>query len=304
MRRRKTALSFGVLAFVAAAVSCREPTEITVVLATGEKCSDLSGVEIVVGPDQGQTQKRFEQQFTVAVSHECDATGQIGTIVVTPGGSGGTIVVAAGVRVDGAPAPDPATCAVPENAKRCIIARRSFSFLPHTSLTLPIGLDPLCVGKACDPASTCFRGTCVDATVTCNGRDCGLAQEKPGSGTGSGNDASSSDGAYDADLDGTSFEDVVVVDSGKDGTVVVDGGPDADSGDADASAGKTCLFPTGNSASCDPMNGAGMATTGACGGGGLPGQACCMCTCPMGGMVTCTISSSAGGSGSCRSACN
>jgi hypothetical protein len=300
LRRRKTALSFGVLAFVAVVVSCREPTEITVVIKTGERCSDLSGVEIVVGPDQGQTQTRFVQQFTAAVSHDCDATGTIGTLVVTPGGSGGTIVVAAGVRVGGAPAPDPATCAVAENAKSCIIARRSFSFLDHTSLTLPIQLDPLCVGKACDPASTCFRGSCVDASVVCVNGECGLAPEHPGQGTGGANEGGSSDGAYDADLDGTSFEDVR--DAGNDGTLVGDARPDG--GGFDASTSTSCLSQFGNSASCDPTNGGGTATTGACGGGGAVDQSCCVCSCPMGGTIMCTIASSVGGSGSCRSSCN
>ena len=299
MRRRKTALSFGVLAFVAVAVSCREPTQITVVIKTGETCSDLSGVEIVVGPDQKETQARFEQQFTAALSHECDPNGLVGTLVVTPGGQGGTIVVAAGVRVGGAAAPDPAACATAENAKSCIIARRSFSFLSHTSLTLPIELDPLCVGKACDPASTCFKGACVNASVVCTDAECGLPQENPGQGTGGGHEAGSSDGAYDADLDGMSFDDVH--DGGNDGTVVTDARPDADSGDIDAAGLPLCGGVFANSASCDPMNGMGSTTPNACGGGG-PMGACCRCQCPT-GVVTCSIFSSSGGSTSCRGAC-
>lgn len=297
LRRRKTALSFGVLACVAVAVSCREPTEITVVIKTGEKCSDLSGVEIVVGPDQGQTQKRFEQQFTAAVSHDCDASGSIGTLVVTPGGTGGTIVVAAGVRVGGAPAPDPATCALAENAKSCIIARRSFSFLDHTSLTLPIQLDPLCVGQACNPASTCFRGSCVDASVVCANGECGLPQENPGQGTGGANDGGSSDGAYDADLDGMSFDDVT--DARNDGTTVSDARPDADGGNVDASSLPTCNNQFSTSASCEPINGAGTVTPGACSTGTGTGSCCrCRCTGPV-GVVMCDVS----GTSSCRSSC-
>jgi len=305
LRRRKTALSFGLLAVLAVVVSCREPTEITVVIKTGEKCSDLSGVEIVVGPDQQQTQTRFEHQFTAALSHECDPSGTVGTLVITPGGAGGTIVVAAGVRVGGAPAPDPATCALADNAKSCIIARRSFAFLSHTSLTLPIELDPLCVGKACDPASTCFKGACVDASVTCNGSDCGLPQENPGSGTGTNNEAGSSDGAYDADLDGMSFDDVAnpELDSSMDGTMVTDARADADSGGVDASSLPLCGSQGGGSASCDPMNANGLVSPGRCDNGDPSGACCrCRCTAPV-GVVTCTLFASMSMSSSCRQQC-
>lgn len=289
LRRRQTALSFGVVVLFAVVVSCREPTQITVVIRTGEKCSDLSGAEIVVGPSQKETQTRFEQKFTAAQSHDCDTTGLIGTLVITPGGAGGTIVVAAGVRVGGAPAPDPAECATAASAKSCIVARRSVSFLDHRSLTLPIELDPLCVGQACDPASTCFKGSCVDATVTCVGAECGLPQEHPGSGSGS--DASSSDGAYDADLDSASFEDVTDSGNGMDATMVIDGRADADSGDSATSS--PCNGPTMNSAACQPSTGHGIAVPapGACGGGSASPAFCCTCTCPTGGIVNCITSS-------------
>lgn len=302
LRRRQTALSFGVVVLFAVVVSCREPTQITVVIRTGEKCSDLSGAEIVVGPSQKETQTRFEQKFTVAQSHDCDATGLLGTLVVTPGGAGGTIVVAAGVRVGGAPAPDPAECATVAHAGSCIVARRSFSFLDHTSLTLPIELDPLCVGQACDPASTCFKGSCVDATVSCVGADCGLQQEHPGS--GSGTDASSSDGAYDADLDGMSFDDVTDTGTGMDATMVGDGRADADSGDSGTGTMCNGGQSAGGSGSCDPSNGHGSTTPtpGACSGGALAAPAvCCSCACPSGGVLNCVASmASATCSGTCQ----
>jgi hypothetical protein len=280
LRRRQTALSFGVVVLFAVVASCREPTQITVVIRTGEKCSDLSGAEIVVGPSQQETQTRFEQKFTAAESHDCDATGLIGTLVVTPGGAGGTIVVAAGVRVGGAPAPDPAECATAANKGSCIVARRSFSFLDHTSLTLPIELDPLCVGQACDPASTCFKGSCVDATVSCVGADCGLPQEHPGS--GSGKDASSSDGAFDADLDAMSFEDVV--DTGTDGPMSIDGGPNADSGRSDAAAYPMCTT-NGMMDICQGDGFSGIAEQGACEAPADLTRSCCRCTCRSNGVV-------------------
>jgi hypothetical protein len=283
LRRRQTALSFGVVVLFAVVASCREPTQITVVIRTGEKCSDLSGAEIVVGPSQQETQTRFEQKFTAAESHDCDATGLIGTLVVTPGGAGGTIVVAAGVRVGGAPAPDPAECATAANKGNCIVARRSFSFLDHTSLTLPIELDPLCVGQACDPASTCFKGSCVDATVSCVGADCGLPQEHPG-GTGGGTEAGSSDGAFDDVLDGMSFDGVVDSGMGMDGTAVGDATADADSG------GFTGTAPpcgdTGGMTYCYPGT-TGTRTPEPCAPPADQTQTCCYCTCPAGNVVSC-----------------
>ena len=194
--------SVGVLACIAVAASCRDPTQITLRITTGEKCSDLTGIQIVVGPSADVTQSRFKERFSAAVTHACSADGAInviGTLVVTPGASGGTVVVSAGVNAPGSPGPDPADCFDDKVSKQCIIARRSFSFIDHASLTLPIDLDPLCIGKACEPASTCFKGACVNANVECQDSTCLLPQQT-GNGSGSGSDASSSDGAYDADL--------------------------------------------------------------------------------------------------------
>jgi len=267
-RGRKTALSFAVLASFAVAVSCREPTQVTVRVSTGAKCSELSGVEIVVGPDQQETQHRFEKQFSTALTRDCDPSGLIGTLVVAPGGHDATIVVAAGVTLGGAPAPEPTSCADPEIAKSCIIARRRFSFLEHTSLTLPVVLDPVCIGKTCDPGSTCFKGACVDAAVTCNGSDCGLVQEHPGEGDAGANEASSSDGAYDADLDGMSFEDVTP----RDAATKLDTGMDTG----------VLVPPCGGismSQECKPSSLFGTATIGACGDKGDTSRSCCSCTC-------------------------
>ncbi|MBX3190066.1 MAG: hypothetical protein KF819_23775 [Labilithrix sp.] len=266
-RRRSTCLSCGLLGVVAAA-SCRDPTEVKVVITTGEKCADMSRVQTVVASSPLVTQERFQGRYTTAQSDACGADGFVGTLVITPGGATGSILVAAGVRVGGEPPPDAASCAQPEIAKRCIIARRAFAFISNTSLSLPIRLDPLCVGKPCDPATTCFKGACVDATVTCNGAECGLPQERPGEGNV---DGGSFDGAYDADLDAPGFEDASF--DAPDGTSVVDGGPDA--------AGADSGFPscgnvgTGSPYCYAPAN--GTTTAGPCPAGA--GAFCCQCAC-------------------------
>lgn len=297
-RVRKTALSFGVLAFVAI-VSCREPTEVTVRITSGEKCTALSGVQIVVGQSQAETQDRFEKGFTAAVTRSCDPTGFIGTLVVTPGGSGGTIVVSAGVMVGGAPAPDPTTCADPVTAKSCIIARRSFSFVDHTSLLLPIELDPACVGKVCDPASTCFKGGCVAASVTCNGDQCGLPEEHPGEGDAGARESGSSDGAYDADLDGMSLDDTSS--SGDTGTPITDASAEADSAGFDAS-GATCGGGSG-SFYCTQDGMHGHQTTGTCGDPSNTSQNCCRCACPGSGKVVACNLMMSGASFYCNLSC-
>ena len=300
-RTRKTALSFCVLASFAVAVSCREPTQVTVRVSTGARCSDLSSVELVVGPDQKETQQRFENQFTTAVTRDCDASGFIGTLVVAPGGNTATIVVAVGVKVGGAPAPEPSACADGTAAKSCIIARRSFAFIDHTSLTLPVVLDLQCVGKTCDPSSTCFKGTCVSATVTCNGSDCGLMEEHPGE--GSGNEAGSSDGAYDAALDGSSFEDVTPADAPSDGPS--DGMTRTD---AKVDSGKEAgIYPPCGSSAGGPFcaaDASGTITLGACADPADTSKRCCRCTCPSGGgTATCESSSMAPLLSPCSATC-
>lgn len=292
-RGHATALSCGVLGFITVAVACREPTQITVRITTGEKCSSLSPVQTVVGPTLTVTQQRFADRFTTAATSACDASGLIGTLVLTPGGDGGTILVAAGISVGGLPAPDAATCADPEVAKRCIIARRGFAFLDHTSLSLPIHLDPLCIGKPCDPASTCFKGGCVDANVACSGSECGLPQEI-GQGGGGAGEAGSSDGAYDADTDGGGFDDASF-DSG-DGSIIGEAGPDAEGGTSPNSP--SCSIGGGAAVCSAPTN--GESTAGPCSDRSIVGPYCCQCKCPSGAIASCA---SAALNGACSTIC-
>ncbi len=280
-RARMTVGLVGLLAICAAA-SCRDATEITVRITTAEKCSDLSAVQIIVGPTPADTQQRFTQHFSAAETRACAPSGTtnvIGTLVVTPGTHAGTIVVAAGVALGGAPAPDAASCADAANAKACIIARRSFTFIDHASLTLPIELDPRCIGNACDPSSTCFQGACVDATVTCGTQSCGLSQEM-------GNDGGHTDsdgGATPRDAGGAGDSAAVVdgatVDAGE-GSAIVDGSSGLQDGDTPiygydaASATAPCVGPVsvGHHDSCNFAHG----TSSACDGGG---GYCCFCVC-------------------------
>lgn len=279
-RRSRTALSCGVLAFLAAAVACEEPTQVTIRITTTEECAKLSDVHTFVAPDPSEAQARFRREVSTGASDRCERDGFVGTLVVTPGGANGSVLVAAGVRADdGTPAPPGDKCADPEVAKRCIIARRTFSFIENKPLLLPIDLDPLCIGQSCDPASTCFKGTCVSATVVCVGAECGLAEENPGGvGEGGANEASSGDAAYDADLDGPPFEDVNVSDTSPPTDATADGG-------VDASAYPCQNVDAGNTYVCNAATGYGVVTAGQCDAG----TGCtCSCRCPSGAVVGCT----------------
>ncbi len=301
-KRRRIFFSIGVLACIAIAASCREPTQITLRITTGEKCSDLTGVQIVVGSDAESTQKRFKERFSAAVTHACSPEGTtnlIGTLVVTPGTSTGTVVISAGVKAPGVPDADPADCFDEKFAKQCIIARRSFSFIDHTSLNLPIDLDPLCVGKTCDPASTCFKGACVNDTVACQGSDCGLPQE---TGNGSGGDASSSDGTYDADM-GTMTTDASgdPDDAGDSGSQIVDANPDAATGSYD---GPVPLCGSAGVVYCVPNGTNGVGDGKKCDGQVMAGIQCCYCVCADAGtgkVVSCDAYQSMGNS--CHPVC-
>lgn len=270
--RRRTALSFGFTALVAIAVSCRDATQLEVRVVSREACSDISAVQIVVGTSPTETQQRFIDHFTSAATHECGGAGLVGTLTLVPGGPGGTVLVAAGVKGVGLPAPDPTTCADPEVAKRCIVARRRFSFIDHTSLRLPIELDPLCVGRVCDASSTCFRGACVDATIVCNGSDCGLPLENPGGGgVGGATEAGSTDGRYDDALDGSVLD---VIEDGRDASPDVVGGPDAN--DSGSNKYPACASGSGLSQCTSPPQ---VFTPGNCDGSSNAGVHCCHCTC-------------------------
>jgi hypothetical protein len=283
--RARSAIVLGGLLSLAAAASCQDATQITLKVTTTEKCSQVSGTEIFVGPTGAVAQQRFDTGFSAASTRACAPSGAsnvIGTLVVTPGPSTGAIIVAAGVSVNGAPAPAAADCQNKDTAKSCIIARRSFAFIDHASLTLPIELDPLCIGKACDPASTCFKGSCVDATVTCTGTSCGIPQENAGGRADGG--GSTTDGASGLDdsgggaLEAGALSDAANADAGSaaDASSSTDGSArDGETTlygyDAAITMGRGCVnVETDHHGQCDYLHG----YVELCNGG-----YCCYCNC-------------------------
>lgn len=146
---------------------CQSPTQVTVELRTfgALPCSALKGVSITVAQTPAEAEARMKlQSFSAQVPRgECGPDGRtVGTLVLTPSGEAGAIVVRA--RISDEPG---ATCEPPDY-KGCIVARRSFSFIDHASLTLPITLEAACANVPCDVESSCRSGVCVSSKAGCS----------------------------------------------------------------------------------------------------------------------------------------
>ncbi len=146
-----------VLAFGAALVqsACLSATEIRLHVHTNVPCTDPTqwkGVAVYAGaPDAS-----LETKAPVLTSTECDASGQVGTLVIVPSGSKDEQV---GLRIVGGIGRAPEDCAA-HAYQGCIVARRSVRFSPHDTLDLDVALTAECVGQGCDATHTCVAGTC------------------------------------------------------------------------------------------------------------------------------------------------
>ena len=236
------------------APGCRDATQVTldVSLTKLAQCTETKGTAITVGIDPATTEDRVAHEYVTATTSACDqATGEIGTLVLTPSESGRASVIVV-VAYDAANA---ASCK-PPLFTGCIVARRQFSFTDHRHLTMPITIDPDCKNVPCDAFSTCRTGKCFSSEAACNGDTCtepgdpgdgGTAvdgqvipdtgvpidgQAADGAGTdGAGPDGSMTDGGDDSRDGGTDGG----TDSGPDS-----GGQDSSTGDSGAPAGVYC----------------------------------------------------------------
>jgi hypothetical protein len=226
------------------APGCRSATQITVDIRTlGMTCADLKGVSIVVAGSRDDAENKLDGDTLSAQipRGECGADDhRLGTLVVTPGSSHAAIIVRARVS-EGPDSP----CKRPEYTG-CIIARRAFSFVDHTSETLPITLEASCTNKPCDPTTSCRTGTCVDSSANCSeGADtCESLAEPMVSPNGM---VILPDGAA-APTDGSVATDGSVVD-GSDGATTRDTGVDAPIDalvEAGTDYGNACPIPGGS----------------------------------------------------------
>jgi hypothetical protein len=177
MRRHAKLVGLGsVLTTIAGVVhGCKEPTQVTVDVRTNVVCADLRGVDVVAAFDARRAEQRAAlvtegPRFPSGTTTACvegPPPRHVGTLVVTPDGSGGAVVVIAAFGDTKV-----ADCVAPTLPPRCIIARRRFSFIENRKITMPVLLDPDCAGIPCNENSTCVGKRCVDSAVDCTGDQC------------------------------------------------------------------------------------------------------------------------------------
>lgn len=148
------------LAVAAAALGCRTPTQVTVEIVADLPCSQLQGVDIIVGDPTGVAEK-----IAATSTEQCEAgdpMSRIGSIVITPSDEKNApfgVQVVAGVdrNIQECTAPD---------YEGCIVARRRMRFLPHTELYMRITLHQTCKGVACASDMTCVAQGCVSSEIS------------------------------------------------------------------------------------------------------------------------------------------
>jgi hypothetical protein len=160
-RSRVTAVVISALAVGAiAGPACRTPTEVTVNITTDVPCTKEAwqGIALYAGSPGLDVETRAPS----LTSTSCDASGNVGSIVLVPSGSDDADIE---VRVVAGVTRAPDDCAT-YGYDGCIVARRSLAFIPHESLSLTIALQGACLGNGCDPLHTCVDGVCDDATLS------------------------------------------------------------------------------------------------------------------------------------------
>lgn len=130
---------------------CYGATQVELVIATNANCDLHTETQIRVG--------KSANAETAASTTICGATEpQLGTLTLVPSGDRDdtvfvTVVSAFGIR--------PEECNAPENAKKCITAKRRVSYIAHQSLRIPIVMSEQCRGLPCDDEQTCAVGQCI-----------------------------------------------------------------------------------------------------------------------------------------------
>jgi alpha-tubulin suppressor-like RCC1 family protein len=162
------------VASLAAALSCKEPTQTTVLVRTNVPYR--ANVSMALwSSSTGSFPLGAVPQVTSADPWLDDGT--LGDVVITPRASASealTLRVVLGIGRDPAGCSDMAP-------KGCIVARRKLSFVPRTRLRVPIVLHLACEGVVCDESSTCnYLGRCVSATVDPNACSSAKGCELPG----------------------------------------------------------------------------------------------------------------------------
>lgn len=160
----RLALGLGVLA-LGLPEGCHSATQVTVELDTFPplQCAPafIKRVYIVVAATPADAEARMDQESYSTTTSSCDSPSRVGTLVITPEGGSGAIVVAVATR-------DDSKCRPSDGYQHCIVARRTFEFIDHVGLRLPIALEASCEDVPCDVQTSCRTGACVSSTSSCD----------------------------------------------------------------------------------------------------------------------------------------
>jgi hypothetical protein len=153
------AVAVGSLGFV----RCYSATEIVIDLRTNLPCATF----------QPNTQIRLGEGQILAETTTCEPSAAeeqtIGTLTFVPSADrDAKVVVEVVLAVKGV---SPESCGAQPD--KCIVARRAFSFIEHSSRRLPVVLRGQCLGKVCGGGETCVKGgVCVPIEVACLIEEC------------------------------------------------------------------------------------------------------------------------------------
>jgi alpha-tubulin suppressor-like RCC1 family protein len=186
---------------IAIAASCREPTQLRLDVSTNLRCTEIRevGISVASAPELAEGGLRDVSRLTTRTTSCRD--GFIGSLVVTPGTARGAIAIVAKYIDPARPDADLATCAAPDYTG-CIVARRRFAFLDHTTLRVSVNLTADCKDIGCDVLSSCRDGRCADSELQCSeSGDCALTGNESGDDAGGLPDGAR-DSATDSAMDG------------------------------------------------------------------------------------------------------
>lgn len=164
MKYRGRALAVAAMAATTIGVACYGPTEVRLEISTDRPCKALPTADepnpqpvktsVAVGGSAADVAQVSETSSCIDTS-----TGAIGSLVIVPSaGHDARVAVQVVMTTNGRPTSDCVLDAKGNPPSFCIVARRSFSFIDHTSRTLPIRLYDACRGVGCGAEDTCGRG--------------------------------------------------------------------------------------------------------------------------------------------------
>lgn len=198
-RRQRALAGSVILAALTCFYACKDPTQVTLDISYRGPCSDVRGTAIVIGVDPASVEDRVTRNVYTTETTSCSTDGslsKIGSLVVTPSDSSsrGALIVIAGIDKP------PSQCKPADGYFGCIISRRSFAFVSHSDLNLPVILEPDCKNVPCAAGSTCLHGACVGSESKCSGGNCDDFGVSDDGGRSLVDAPTSSDGAVDGSL--------------------------------------------------------------------------------------------------------